>query len=399
MEGWTGALLAAAHVFNTGNPKLAAVHKELLGQAAQRGPRVPTIDRKPQYITPELEIISVYCTDDWELDVTVRNTADQPAVIHRITISVLEDNGAGRPAIRPSATYDVHVADLRKGQSGGIQVSHFVEPRGVDRFKIALHTTRDLVLRLTLDYNKGEKTEADVGVFDQRKPRRAQAAKAAVDEFVAAARDGDPSAVGCALPEVLHLAGAQALELAAENGHSAVVEALLAHRGPHPDPMVHSKVRTVFPAKTALLRAAERGHVDVVAMLLRHGADIRDERGQTSLDLAAGAGHVAVVELLLARGARPDPVAPGKTALMQAATRGHATVLTALLQHGADVNFQDQNGQTALIWAICQNQVAIMRQLLEAGANACIKDRWGNTAVSLAAQQRRSELVKLLEKS
>jgi len=44
----------------------------------ERGPRLPTIYSESQYRTPELEIISVYCTDEYELDVTLRNTADQP---------------------------------------------------------------------------------------------------------------------------------------------------------------------------------------------------------------------------------------------------------------------------------------------------------------------------------
>jgi serine/threonine protein kinase len=113
-----------------------------------------------------LEIVSAHTTSDWELDVSLRNTSDQPAVIHCITITVLEDHGEFLPIIQPSATYDIPVATLEEGESRSIPVSHFVEPHGVDRFKIALHTTKHLVLRLSLDYNKGE----TVGVLIEAKP-------------------------------------------------------------------------------------------------------------------------------------------------------------------------------------------------------------------------------------
>jgi hypothetical protein len=108
----------------------------------------------------DLEIVSLRRTPDFELDVTLRNIGSDPAVIHQIDVTLVEDQGYYKPDIRPSAKYDMPIEDLREGETRSLPVSHYVEPHGVDRFKIALHTTRCLLLRLTLHYNKGQKTEA-----------------------------------------------------------------------------------------------------------------------------------------------------------------------------------------------------------------------------------------------
>jgi len=111
-----------------------------------------------------LEIISVHTTSDFELDVTLRNVGDEPAVIHTIAITVVQDRGCYAPIIKPSAKYDLPIGDLRVGQSRSIAVSHYVKPHDVDRFKIALHDIRALSLQLWLLFNKHEIVEADVDV-------------------------------------------------------------------------------------------------------------------------------------------------------------------------------------------------------------------------------------------
>jgi hypothetical protein len=66
---------------------------------------------------------------------------------------------AFEPKIKPSAKYSIPMAKAKVGETQSIKVSHYVEAHGVDRIKIALHTTRNLALRLTLHYNKGQKVE------------------------------------------------------------------------------------------------------------------------------------------------------------------------------------------------------------------------------------------------
>ena len=50
---------------------------------------------------PDLEIVSVRSTPDFELDVTLRNTGSEPAVIHQIDLTLVEDHGVCLPIICP----------------------------------------------------------------------------------------------------------------------------------------------------------------------------------------------------------------------------------------------------------------------------------------------------------
>src|SRR5262249_18912739 len=110
-------------------------------------PKRPESQVALSHIVRDLEIVAIHCTDNWELDVRLRNLADQPAIIHRITLTVLEFHGVCKPVIKPSAKYDIPIGDLREGQCRSIEVSHYLRRHRVDRFKIALHTTASLVLR------------------------------------------------------------------------------------------------------------------------------------------------------------------------------------------------------------------------------------------------------------
>ena len=93
----------------------------------------------------------------------------------------------------------------------------------------------------------------------------------------------------------------------------------------------------------ALLLAAEAGHVAVVELLLDQGARVEpgdtcavdtragDTCGLTPLEVAARAGHLGVVQLLAGRGAGLDTATPTELAVV----RGHAQVVCWLLGAGA----------------------------------------------------------------
>ena len=114
---------------------------------------------------------------------------------------------------------------------------------------------------------------------------------------------------------------------------------------------------------TALMLAAENGHTEVVTALLQRddiNIDHASVDGRTALILAARYGHIEIVTALLAReGININAGVYGWTALMLAAENGHTEVVTALLDADADINLQDNLGRTALMWAAREGHTEI----------------------------------------
>src|SRR3546814_2982998 len=85
----------------------------------------------------------------------------------------------------------------------------------------------------------------------------------------------------------------------------------------------------------ALHQAARTNDVDLAAFALERGAglELRDQLGNTPLQVAAMYGSPTVAELLLQRGADPAAAAPDDawTALHYAAYEGHDRVAAALI--------------------------------------------------------------------
>ena len=160
------------------------------------------------------------------------------------------------------------------------------------------------------------------------------------ERLLAAARDGQVEVVRSLLREGADVNAARgdgltALHLAAEGGHRAVADALVA-AGAAVD------AGTRIGRYTPLQVAAEGGHGAVVARLLEAGADPNartTNSGVTALHLAAGAidGRSAVAALL-DHGADPNARegSAGQTPLIFAAVANRAAAVTALLAADAD---------------------------------------------------------------
>ena len=158
--------------------------------------------------------------------------------------------------------------------------------------------------------------------------------------LLTAARDGQVELVRSLLEEGAEVNAARgdgltALHLAAEGGHPAVAEALVA-AGAAVD------AGTRIGGYTPLQMAARGGHGAVVLRLLEAGADPNawtTNSGVTALHLAAGAtGGRSAVAALLDHGADPDARegSAGQTPLFFAAAANRAAAVTALLAAGAD---------------------------------------------------------------
>lgn len=108
------------------------------------------------------------------------------------------------------------------------------------------------------------------------------------------------------------------LVLAAERGHSNVVQALL-DAGADPNKGY---------ARLPLHIASENGYLETVQRLINSGAQIQteEEGGQTALMRAAAGGHLPIVQVLVDKGANVDAICRGETALMFAARNSHRQV-------------------------------------------------------------------------
>jgi hypothetical protein len=122
------------------------------------------------------------------------------------------------------------------------------------------------------------------------------------------AHDADAVARLARDPSLLNARGgeddATALMLAAEEGHLALVEALLGH-GAEVNSAVRDAADGDLDGATALMWASENGFPEVAAALLGAGARVnaRTRSGQTALMWACEDGHEAVVALLCPPGA------------------------------------------------------------------------------------------------
>lgn len=134
------------------------------------------------------------------------------------------------------------------------------------------------------------------------------------------------------------------LHFAAESGSVELVQLLLDHGA-----------ITTQTNESPLNMAAKNGHEAVVRLLIARKADLnaRDSIAQaTPLIMAASRGWTNVVRTLLESNADINvQTKNGYTALMQAARYARKDVVKQILEFNPDLNLEDDRGRTALGWA------------------------------------------------
>lgn len=135
------------------------------------------------------------------------------------------------------------------------------------------------------------------------------------------------------------------LHVAAEKGHSEIVDLLVAH-GADLNAQDHL-------GRVPLLLAVNRGHREIARRLAEAGTDatVRTHQGETLLMAALRQEDAELAEWLVERGVDVDAVGTDRrraTALMIAAARGDLAMVEMLLQHGADPSLTNDRVETAL---------------------------------------------------
>jgi len=160
---------------------------------------------------------------------------------------------------------------------------------------------------------------------------------------------------------------------------------------------------------TALFWAVGENSPQIVAALLEHGADVnaRDANGYTPL-MNALQGKPAVLQMLLAHGADINATTQGGFTPLLIATRvspNPATILL-LLEHGASANAQSRDGVSALFRTVMMStspqdpwSQSVIPQLLAHGASPNLANRRGTTALQLAQQNKRPDLVAMMQQA
>lgn len=177
---------------------------------------------------------------------------------------------------------------------------------------------------------------------------------------------------------------------------------------------------------TPLWLAADNGSSAMVDALLEHGANpnLNLLSGETLVMTAAHSGNAALVRSLLAAGASPQgAVTRDQTALMWAAGQGHADVVAALLDYGAEVDARtlvrsqfvksekeqdshplnkvwvEQGGNTALIFAARAGSLESARLLVAAGSDVNGLSAFGTSPAIMAVHGGNIELLEFLLKN
>lgn len=187
--------------------------------------------------------------------------------------------------------------------------------------------------------------------------------------------------------------GVTPLYFASQNGHAAVVTALLAA----PGIAVNAAIKD---GRIPLHAASQQGHAAVVvALLAAPGVEVNAtaKTGRTPLHFASENGHVEVVTTLLKvpRVTVNSTTTNNVTPLYCASKNGHVAIVSALLdKHRFNVNFATTDGSTPLHVACNEGKAAVVSVLLAVpGVAVNATDSAGCTPLYYASSNGHAAIV------
>jgi len=214
-----------------------------------------------------------------------------------------------------------------------------------------------------------------------------QADHVAVDTLL---RGGDSKGGVVVIPD--NAAAVAALVAASTKGHLAVVINILQFR---PN-LVNEQTKE---GRTALQVAAHEGHSNVVEQLLAAGADpgLADSAGDQAVHYAVLGNTSDTILTLVNRGANVNAGNKQKrTALHLAVVNRKSELVRTLLKAGADGGLQDNSGDSPLHLAVVQGDIASLALLLEGPHCLLTANGRGHNALHIAAVRGDSEAVRMI---
>lgn len=150
------------------------------------------------------------------------------------------------------------------------------------------------------------------------------------------------------------------------------------------------------------LDAVAKGSKKLVDLFILAGinVDVRNNDGESALQIAQRNGFTIIANILLAAGADADVKnAAGLTPLqivLGKKTPGYKELAEQLVMVGADVNVRDQKGWTPLMQAISTADQDMVALLLNNGADPTLKTPKGDNALVLAQKFGCEEIIELV---
>jgi ankyrin repeat protein len=242
---------------------------------------------------------------------------------------------------------------------------------------------------------RGARGEHDAPGSAERRAEVEGGSKAAIGEFVAAARSGDLETIERLLDQGAVVAngtvGADALAMAYFEGQTEVAARLEA-AGADLDVRDPSD-------RTPLVRAVEHGRQGMVRAIIAHGGDLESVQrtGETALMVACRHGEREIVKALIRAGADVEARDnDGWTPLMFAVRAASYEVAMALLRRDADVEAASDLGWTPLMLAATDGRPDLVSLLLEGGADASRRTAMQPPPLVRAVQFGHDEAARLL---
>lgn len=152
--------------------------------------------------------------------------------------------------------------------------------------------------------------------------------------------------------------------------------------------------------ESLLFYASESGNLEIFELLLRYGAELKDESEyKIALMCAAMEKRIDILKLLVDRGVDLNIRSiSGKTALMYAVEKGYLEIVKFLVDHGSDVSIRSMEGETALLFACRDHRYFIAKYLLDHNANINVKSLYDKSVLMRVLQGENIKLKHYLAK-